>query len=426
MTLKTSCEILLVLGLLALVQLHFTASSGTSTSTSEFSILPNSNSSCPMRPCYTLSQVMNNPSNYFTSNTTVVFPPGHHEVSTEGQLVIQNVNNISLVGDNNDSTMIRCIGEFGLAFINITNLTVSKLSFSMCGTPIPNSLRGFKKIMDSFTFNILPAPLPVSIYLLNITNLTTNSLIISHSKGMGLLGVNIFGVSTIQQAVFVNNTPNCAIVFLDSYSQTGTPVLNITDSLFMLGKESSTIYLLSDLAPGLSVIATQTTYHVKSYIRNITAYGNTGNLYGNMLLIINCKVSLQVIQVNSTGGYYYGLFIKLKRDSTNSNSTGHFFMSQSYFGRNRAGVSLSIDSIAYFIKLVNITVENNKKALNIIINHSSVLIMENVNIIHNIGPLVITFCESAVVEFHGSNTFADNTCTCTSTDLAYQYIQLYI
>ena len=115
---------------------------------------------------------------------------------------------------------------------------------------------------------------------------------------MGLLAVNICGVSSIQQAVFVNNTPNCAIVFLDSYSQTETPVLNITDSLFMLRKESSIAsYPSSDLAAGLSVIATQTTYHVKSYIRNIAAYGNTGNHYGNMLLVINCQVSLQVIQI---------------------------------------------------------------------------------------------------------------------------------
>ena len=126
MTPESFHEILLVLGLLALVQLHFTVSSGTGTS--EFFILPNSNTPCPMRSCYTLSQVMDNSSNYFTSNTTVVFPPGHHEVSTEGQLVIQNVNNISLVGDNDNSTMIKCVGEFGLAFINITNLTVSKLT----------------------------------------------------------------------------------------------------------------------------------------------------------------------------------------------------------------------------------------------------------------------------------------------------------
>ena len=144
-----------MLSLLALVQLHFTASSGTSTSTSEFSILPNSSTPCPMRPCYTLSQVMDNPSNNFTSNTTVVFLPGHHEVTTEGQLIIQNVNNISLVGDNDNSTMIKCVGEFGFVFINVTNLTLSNLFFSMCGTPIQNTLRGFSGLIyfsaSSFT-----------------------------------------------------------------------------------------------------------------------------------------------------------------------------------------------------------------------------------------------------------------------------------
>ena len=139
MTLKTSCRILLVLGLLTLAQLHFTTSSGTSANTSEFFIWPNANTPCPMSiKCYTLSQVMDNPSNYFTSNTTVVFPPGYHEVSTEGQLVIQNVNNISLVGESNDSIVIKCTGQFDLAFINITNLTVSNLFFSMCGAPVSN------------------------------------------------------------------------------------------------------------------------------------------------------------------------------------------------------------------------------------------------------------------------------------------------
>ena len=159
-----------MLGLLALVQLHFTESSRTTPSTNEFSILLNSNTTCSMKPCYTLSPVMNNPSNYFTSNTIVVFPPGHHEVSTEGQLVIQNVNNISLVGDNNDSTMIRCVGEFGLAFINITNLTVSKFSFSLCGAPMSNASLLPRNLSRIFRFGSASFSPTFSIYLLKITN----------------------------------------------------------------------------------------------------------------------------------------------------------------------------------------------------------------------------------------------------------------
>ena len=250
-----------MMGLLTLAQLHFPASSGTSIS--EFSILPNSNTSCPMRPCYTLSQVMDNPSNYFPSNTTVVFPPGYHEVSTEGQLVIQNVSNISLVGDNNDSTIIKCVGEFGLVFINITNLTVSKLHFSMCGAPMSNASQLvtnlFNETYDPFDI-ISPIPSAFSIYLLHITNFTAMNFGISHSKGIGLLGVDLFGVSSIQQAVFVNNAPNCVIVFLDSYSPMETPVLNITDSSFMFGKMSNLNHLhtQNDVAAGLSIVAVQT------------------------------------------------------------------------------------------------------------------------------------------------------------------------
>ena len=255
---------------------------------------------------------MDNPSNYFTSNTTVVFlfPPGHHEVSTEGQLAIQNVNNIVLVGDNKDNTKIKCIGRFGLVFMNITNLTVSRLSFSMCGAPMDASQL---VITHSLPFpNILQLRSIVSICLLGITNLIATNLVIHCSKEMGLLAVNIFGASSIQQAVFVNNTPNCVIVFLDSYSPIVTPVLYITNSSFMFGTVSGIEYVYSGFAAGLSIIAVQTIYHVKCYIENVTAYGNTGSTYGNMYFNINCKMEIKVAQVNLTEGHHNGLVLDFK------------------------------------------------------------------------------------------------------------------
>ena len=77
-----------------------------------------------------------------------------------------------------------------------------------------------------------------------------------------MLGVNIFGVSSIQQAVFVNNTPNCAIVFLDSYSPMENPVLYITDS-FLLGTVSGVGFAFNQLAAGLNVIATKPCIRLK-------------------------------------------------------------------------------------------------------------------------------------------------------------------
>ena len=95
-----------------------------------FSILPNSNNACPMRSCYTLLC-------YGQPFKLLHFQYNSGVSSTEGQLLIENVNNISLVGGNDNSTMIKCVGEFGLVFINITNLTVSNSPFRSVGLKYP-------------------------------------------------------------------------------------------------------------------------------------------------------------------------------------------------------------------------------------------------------------------------------------------------
>ena len=173
----------------------------------------------------------------------------------------------------------------------------------------------FFRIASSF-------PSIYSIYLLLITTFTANNLNISYSRGMGLLGVNIFGVSSIHQTLFVNNTPNCAIVFLDTYSPIETPVLYIDNSSFIFG--SSTIY---DTAAGLNVIAIQTTFHIKSYIRNVTTNDNTGS----MLLRIRCKVTIQATQVNCIGGDRYGFHLEFIGEFTYCRSQIIFHLSQLFW-----------------------------------------------------------------------------------------------
>ena len=197
-----------------------------------------------------------------------------------------------------------------------------------------------------------------------------------------------------------------------------TPVLYITDSSFILGTVSHVGYSHT-FAAGLSLLAILTTYHVKSYIRNITTYSNTGKLYGNMLFEINHKVAIQVIQANCTGGHYFGFSLELRGDFTNSKSQVTFHMLQSYFGRNTIGVLLYFDSVSnsVSVKLENITVENNDQAFQVLMSHSSVLIMENVIVNHNMGPV---FIRNSAVEFHESNSFAENNCT----DLIYPVLHL--
>ena len=250
--------------------------------------------------------------------------------------------------------------------------------------------------------------------MFNITDLTATKLNVHHSKGIGLLGVNIFGASLIQQAVFVNNTPNCAIVFVNSYYAMKDPVLYIADLLCMSGRVSEVSTAANTkFARGLTLTAIQTTYHVKSYIKNVTTYRNTGYAYGNMLLRINCNVAIHITQVNCTGGYPYGLVLNFEYTHCKSDEVT-FIMSNSYFDRNGKCASLYFPSIPYsvHVKLENITVKNNscwQICIHVYMTHSSILLIKNVNFHHNTGALsIISDKAYSLVEFQGSNTFVQN------------------
>ena len=119
--------------------------------------------------------------NDFTSSTQFHFLPGLHHLSTD--FVIQNVNNISLIGsrftDTIPSTVIRCASSVGIVMINITNLRVTNLVIQSCKTTL-HSLQPAVYIKEcSFT----------QLHYVHIYNAR---------QVISLLGINILGDSYIQ------------------------------------------------------------------------------------------------------------------------------------------------------------------------------------------------------------------------------------
>ena len=92
------------------------------------------NSSCDQ--CYNLQHYLLNISKYFTAHTQLYFLPGLHYLPTN--LVIQDVSNISLIG-NGIRTTIQCTGGYHIILSNIINLTIRNLVVTKCGHNIsPN------------------------------------------------------------------------------------------------------------------------------------------------------------------------------------------------------------------------------------------------------------------------------------------------
>ena len=85
------------------------------------------NSSCDH--CYSLQHYLLNVSKYFISDTRLHFWPGLHHLSTN--LVIQNVNNFSLIGSRH--TTISCTGVHHIILVNCSNVTIKDFVIAECG-----------------------------------------------------------------------------------------------------------------------------------------------------------------------------------------------------------------------------------------------------------------------------------------------------
>ena len=200
----------------------------------------------------TFSQVITNPDNYFTSDTTLVFLPGTHSInfttspsiplwppstiinvssiewagyhniisrSAEDpdyvtQIIIADINNLILVGSERSPTIILCHGDLGFVFVHVKSLNISNLQFHHCGAEIPKIFLPPRQMFNAFSYSSIGKPL---IILINSSSTHMTNVHIQDTSGPGLLGINVFGHSSISRSVFIRNNPNCVFIFLNTF-----------------------------------------------------------------------------------------------------------------------------------------------------------------------------------------------------------------
>ena len=364
-------------------------------------VVPSSSSiSCPKDPCYTLTDVVLNRSQYFRSDTVIKFLPGNHQTNiTKGlSVLIKDVRNISMIGydhTNSDSkSVIQCTGPLGFAFINVTTLKIAKLSFSSCGADIFAESK-----VDRFP------PKTVTLYFLRTTNAIISEVAINNSADAGIIGINMFGHSNISHTVFSGNRPNCLIIFLDNFKFKVIPptYLNISNSHAMFGKIPKPFLMYYRLgATGLAIILTQTLYKVHIQMDNIQTRNNTINKlklgYGNLRLVIgkwecNCSV-IQAKQIASTNAVKDKAYVQLMSIKKTNNPltsckcpkpaeeeyTVH--ISDSFFEGVGVRVNTDTKDCNTRIKLQNITMHNNSV---LHISAMKSIIIQDINFNHSRG-----------------------------------------
>ena len=90
---------------------------------------------------YTLQHYLNNINKYFTSHTQLHFLPGQYYLNTD--LIIQNVSNLSLIGNRTNeviNSVIKCTSPAGIVVVGSSNIVVANIVMNECSSNFNHSV----------------------------------------------------------------------------------------------------------------------------------------------------------------------------------------------------------------------------------------------------------------------------------------------
>lgn len=261
----------------------------------------------PDATCFNLNDLSNpiNPQ-FFSSNSVVTFLSGIHTVSNDvnSLLLIKDVQNLTLAGEQEGVCEIVCEKPFAIVFINVTQLSISHLTFTNCSAQTNENIINDTLSQLSqpfFTFSPLEY---VALFLVHIVNFELSHVTIQNNTGYGLLGFNIIGESSISHSTFSFNN-NQALVdakckslstiesqhecsgggLVIGYADTpdcldGTNFLNITSTFIGYGANPSSA------GGGLALVLSQSSFGVHIRMDSIYAINNSASYGANIYLVV--------------------------------------------------------------------------------------------------------------------------------------------
>ncbi len=285
-----------------------------------------SNTTCPRQPCETLDQYANVS---HLNNTQFIFMPGLHTLSKNFRIdFLMNIELNSMNDSRNETGIaeIQCYKAAGFMFKNVKFLTIKNLQISACGQYIPvstqNNLGHFQ----------------AAVALKDVTALTMQSLTIRNSNGYGIAAEGLYGYSTMEDCLLVNNTGgekffggNFVLKYYEDCPSIDTNeriYVRIVRSRFLNGSHPYTALETNATGISLFLSCTNVTIHMSEVqLKYNKAYGYSskgGNLF---ILLGNTKqyMSNTVIVENSNidkgtaimGGGAYVRFKQLTQAPSN-------------------------------------------------------------------------------------------------------------
>ena len=208
--------------------------------------------------CISLSDALRTVS----SKTTLYLDPGTHLI--DQFTPVYGLHDVSIIGvgggGDGIEAVITCADSVGLAFVNVTNLTIQNVRIEGCGLTGQN-LTETVALLDGVVeiFFKVPSEATIAVFLGHVENLTMQHAVVTNTSGLGLVGINVIGTSVINKVDFTFNIRPSSCYYPDG----GLPLANVTDPMGrMIG--GGAYFLYQDYPP-----AYQNMYHDQQYSLSI-------------------------------------------------------------------------------------------------------------------------------------------------------------
>lgn len=361
-------------------------------------VKPSQFTTCPADPCFTLEDYISG-SEVFISDTVFCFLPGFHYIKVKNRpfhwfIVIRNVVNITFVGVNATGELlntenpailsaIACGGgsvsaNAGIAFINVTNLSLVGLQFQSCGAVIPQSV-----LLEIYSIQTKPThsigALKTALFLANVQSFSMMNTVVVASYGYGIFGVNVVG--SLNSVSFNRNNyhayyhePRCYCTNpLELHCRGGNALFLFQDpanesqcdgEIYRLEIKNASFYHGVNLCNyddhpsyihsggGFGVILSQSCYRTEVILDTVHAEGNSGESGGNMYFFISEIVDNSSVRIQHS---YIG--------------HGNVIFANHIYGKG-AGIMLMYGEVPLRIERSSITQLNNFTVMNCTISHN--------------------------------------------------------
>ena len=177
-------------------------------------VTPSVNTTCRGEPCLTLNQYAESVSQYFTDDTELVFLSGSHFLGQP--FIVRDLEAVLFLHQESTGSEkqpeIACTEPVSISFTNISQVSVSELTFSGCGdnqrtspTLLASSVQGF-----TMTNSIMKYSQATAVIILESYKVTLSGNIFESNSGCEGGAIHISNSMTeVENSHFRNNTAEC-------------------------------------------------------------------------------------------------------------------------------------------------------------------------------------------------------------------------